>query len=113
MPRLPRSIAALTILPILTTIPLQLAVSAERGNTDRPAAAVLGFDMWCQEVQTLSVERCDMHRADDLRAYRQYRDMMERYTTERDTNARRDQQLMDRLRRSPLDTSRDTASGQR
>jgi hypothetical protein len=104
---LSRAIAALAILPVFALIALQFAAAEERDNRARTGSAVLGFDMWCMEVEALSEARCDMRRPEDVRAYREYRAMMERYREERDAELRKERELFERLNRDPTNRVRE------
>lgn len=73
------------------------------GNTSE---AVLGFDMWCLEIQLLPQARCESRRGDDLKAYAEYRATIERYQQQRDAQTRKEKELTDRLNRDPLDAAR-------
>jgi hypothetical protein len=39
----------------------------------------MSFDSWCQQLQRLPVDRCKQRRADDLKAFNDYREVIERY----------------------------------
>ena len=51
---------------------------------------VLSFDMWCLEMRLYPSARCDTRRADDVKAYEQYRATTERFDQERTARAKRD-----------------------
>lgn len=102
-------IAALALLPFAAFAFFQTALAQNRGNTDRRASAILGFDMWCQEVETLAESRCDQHRPEDVKAYQAYRALMERFQEERDAKARKEREISESLNRDPLAASRDRA----
>ena len=62
-----------------------------------PASEVLSFDMWCLEMELYSPERCDAHRAEDVKDYETYRATVERFESGKRSQAARDQELQQRL----------------
>ena len=67
---------------------------------------VLGFDMWCLDMQQYPAARCDTRRAADVKDYERYRASQEQYEQQRVARAKREQALKDRLNRNPSDTKR-------
>ena len=39
----------------------------------------MNFDLWCQETQRYSVDRCDERQPEDLREFQEYRSLIGRY----------------------------------
>jgi hypothetical protein len=60
---------------------------------------VLSFEMWCLEMRLYSEARCDARRADDVKAYEQYRATAERYDAAQAAREKRDKELQQRLNR--------------
>ena len=85
-----------------------IAIGASLGPQVVSAATVSGsddvfsFDMWCQEMKLYPSQRCDARRAEDVKAYEQYRTAAERYAEQRAQQAKRDQQLNQKLNSDPL-----------
>jgi len=75
-------------------------------NPGNSSTIVLGFDMWCLEIELLPEGRCEMRKPEDIKTYQQYRAMMERYQQERDAKARKEKEFTQRLQRDPTATAR-------
>jgi hypothetical protein len=67
---------------------------------------VLSFEMWCLEVQAYPPMRCDARRGNDVKDYETYRTTIEKFSTQRSEQERRDQALQEQLNRSPGTTKR-------
>ena len=63
---------------------------------------VFSFDMWCQEMKLYPAPRCDARRPEDMKAYEQYRTNAERFAAQRAQQAKRGQQLNQKLNSDPL-----------
>jgi hypothetical protein len=63
---------------------------------------VFSFDMWCQDMKLYPAQRCQARQAADVKAYEQYRTTAERYAEQRAQQAKRDQQLNQKLNSDPL-----------
>ncbi len=49
------------------------------GGRQNYAVQSMNFDLWCQETQRYAVDRCDERRAEDVREFESYRNIIERY----------------------------------
>ena len=49
------------------------------GGLQNYAVQSMNFDLWCQETQRYAVDRCDERRAEDVREFENYRNIIERY----------------------------------
>jgi hypothetical protein len=99
-------VAAGGILLFLCPAAVEAATAQSPPNPGSSNSAVLGFSMWCQEIEFLPAVRCDMRRPEDVKSYQQYRATMERFQQERDAQARREKEFTDRLQRDPTATAR-------
>jgi hypothetical protein len=64
----------------------------------------MDFDLWCQQTQRYSQERCAARRAEDVKAFEDYRSSIERYELDYLKQEQRDQQLRTRTNRDPTQT---------
>lgn len=79
--------------------------SAPQGEyTERPAYdfRTMNFDLWCQETQRYPVDRCMERRADDVKAFEDYRAVIERYEMELLRQRQREAETQQRLNRDPI-----------
>jgi hypothetical protein len=90
------------LLLALLAAALAMMISRPAAQSGRePAREVLSFDMWCLEMQLYSAERCDAHRAEDVKDYEQYRATEERFQSGKQVQAARDRALQQRLNTDP------------
>ena len=91
---------------ILSLAVLAMAISfgypPARAATLSGSDDVFSFDMWCQEMKLYPAQRCQARQPTDLKAYEQYRTTAERYAEQRAQQAKRDQQLNQKLNSDPL-----------
>ncbi len=81
-------------------MPLDPAAHCDaRVNDDRH---IPSFDIWCLEIQLYQARRCDARGVDDTQAYEHYRSLAEQFEQQRGAQEERDQELMNRLNRDPL-----------
>ena len=97
---------ALAALMFVLPAALETANAQPLPNPGNSSTIVLGFDMWCLEIELLPEARCDMRKPEDVKTYQQYRSMMERYQQERDARARKEKEFTQRLQRDPTATTR-------
>lgn len=64
----------------------------------------LDFDLWCQQTQRYTAERCTARRAEDVKAFEDYRYSIERYELDYLRQAQKDQELRSRTNRDPSQT---------
>ena len=69
-------------------------------------ADTMSFEMWCQEMQRYSADRCKSRSAADVQDYEQYRKTVEQYQQTRTQQQQRDQSIQNSLNRSPTDQKR-------
>ena len=62
------------------------------------------FDLWCQETQRYSPERCGARSPADEKAFENYRAAIERYELEHLKQIQREQQIRERTNRDPTGT---------
>jgi hypothetical protein len=62
---------------------------------------MLSFDMWCLEMRLYPAARCDTRRADDVKAYEQYRSDVEQFDRQRTLRNQRDADLKRKLNPDP------------
>jgi hypothetical protein len=53
----------------------------------------MSFESWCQQLQRLSPERCMQRRAEDVKAFNDYREIIERYDLQYLKQAQKDRDL--------------------
>src|SRR5215470_15938247 len=71
----------------------------------------MDFDLWCQQTQRYSAERCAARRPEDVRAFEDYRSSIERYEIDHLKQVQKDQDFRLRANRDPLDTVKGRQDG--
>ena len=97
--------AGLTLLALLAAVPAAAqnpaATQSLRGITGAPSRTLpvrrISFERWCQEIQRYPLVRCDARQPDDLRAFDDYRMIIERYEVEFLRQREREAQVQDRV----------------
>ena len=64
----------------------------------------MDFDLWCQQTQRYAVERCAARRAEDVKAFEDYRSSIERYELDYLKQVQKDQNARTRTNRDPSQT---------
>jgi hypothetical protein len=64
----------------------------------------MDFDLWCQQTQRYSPERCAARRPEDVRAFEDYRNSIERYEIEHLKQVQKDEGFRARANRDPMQT---------
>jgi hypothetical protein len=64
----------------------------------------MDFDLWCQQTQRYDAARCAARRAEDLKAFGDYRSSIERYELDYLKQVQKDQDLRARTNRDPSQT---------
>ena len=64
----------------------------------------MDFDLWCQQTQRYSADRCAARRAEDVRAFEDYRTTIERYELDHLKQVQKDQEIRTRTNRDPTQT---------
>ena len=64
----------------------------------------MDFDLWCQQTQRYSADRCAARRAEDVRAFEDYRSSIERYELDHLKQVQKDQEFRTRANRDPTQT---------
>ena len=64
----------------------------------------MDFDLWCQQTQRYTADRCTSRRAEDVKAFEDYRGSVERYELEHLKQVQRDQDMRTRTNRDPTQT---------
>ena len=83
---------------------LMLASAVVGYESTKPVGAaeeMLGFDMWCLEMRLYPAARCDARRAEDVKAYQQYRTDVEQFDRQRAVRDQRDEELKRKLNPDP------------
>jgi len=70
-----------------------------RVNDDRH---IPSFDIWCLQIQLYPALRCEARGGNDMQAYEHYRSLAEQFEQHRGSQEERDQEVMNRLNRDPL-----------
>ena len=71
----------------------------------------LDFDLWCQQTQRYPAERCTARRAEDVKAFEDYRASIERYELDFLKQQDREQQVRERINRDPTQTVKGKQDG--
>ncbi len=71
----------------------------------------MDFDLWCQQTQRYTTERCADRRVEDVKAFEDYRTAVERYELDYLKQLQRDQDLRARTARDPLQNVRGKQDG--
>ena len=87
------------VLLVLMLAGAGLGYEATRAFGTTAKEEVFSFDMWCLEMRLYPSARCDARRADDVKAYEQYRATVEQYGADKTAQEKRDQELQQRLNR--------------
>ena len=69
------------------------------------------FDLWCQQTQRYSADRCHARSDADVKAFEDYRSSVERYELDYLKQQQRDRDLEYRTNRDPTATVRDRQDG--
>ena len=64
----------------------------------------IDFDLWCQQTQRYTAERCAARRPEDVRAFEDYRSSIERYEIDHLKQVQKDQDFRLRTNRDPTQT---------
>ena len=67
---------------------------------------VFSFYMWCLEMQLYPASRCDVRQPNDVKDYQRYRADVEKERQARSEKIKRDQQILDKVNRDPLNKTR-------
>ena len=80
-----------------------MSIGADLSNSQtRLNVRQLDFDLWCQQTQRYSIDRCTARRDEDVKAFEDYRTAIERYELDYLKQVQRDQDLRLRQNRDPL-----------
>ena len=98
--------------PIVPALVLSLATLFAGPLLAQPITGPLNYDvkqmtfeLWCQDTQRYSAERCNARRPDDVRAFEQYRAAIERYELQYLKQAERERQIRDSINRDPTSSA--------
>ncbi len=64
----------------------------------------MDFDLWCQQTQRYAADRCMARRAEDVKAFEDYRSSIERYELDYLKQVQKDQNVRTRTNRDPSQT---------
>ena len=64
----------------------------------------MDFDLWCQQTQRYAAARCAARRAEDVKAFEDYRASVERYELDYLKQVQKDQNARVRTNRDPTQT---------
>jgi hypothetical protein len=64
----------------------------------------MDFDLWCQQTQRYAAERCAARRAEDVKAFEDYRSSIERYEIDHLKQVQREQEVRTRINKDPSQT---------
>jgi hypothetical protein len=64
----------------------------------------MDFDLWCQQTQRYAAARCAARRAEDVKAFEDYRGSVERYELDYLKQVQKDQNTRTRTNRDPTQT---------
>jgi hypothetical protein len=64
----------------------------------------MDFDLWCQQTQRYAADRCAARRAEDVKAFEDYRGSIERYELDYLKQAQKEQEVRTRTNRDPSQT---------
>ena len=71
----------------------------------------MNFDAWCQETQQYPADRCEARRPEDLKAFEDYRAVIERYELDYLKRVQRNEELRANISRDPTQTVRGRQEG--
>ena len=86
---------------VAQNLPVAPGIDLSTGQTNYNVRQI-DFDLWCQQTQRYSAERCADRRAEDIKAFEDYRTAVERYELDFLKQQQRDQDLRARTGRDPL-----------
>jgi hypothetical protein len=64
----------------------------------------MSFDRWCQETQQYPADRCDARRPEDVKAFEDYRAVIERYELDYLKRVQQNEELQANINRDPTQT---------
>src|SRR5258705_11363774 len=64
----------------------------------------MDFDLWCQQTQRYAADRCAARRAEDVKAFEDYRGSIERYELDYLKQVQKQQDVRTRTNRDPSQT---------
>jgi len=64
----------------------------------------IDFDLWCQQTQRYAADRCAARRAEDVKAFEDYRASIERYELDYLKQQQKEQEVRSRINRDPSQT---------
>jgi len=85
---------------------VDLSTSQTRLNV-RP----MDFDLWCQQTQRYSIERCTARRDEDVKAFEDYRTAIERYELDYLKQVQKDEDFRLRINRDPMQNTQGKQDG--
>jgi hypothetical protein len=65
----------------------------------------MSFDAWCQETQHYPTDRCEARRPEDLKAFEDYRALIERYELDHLKRVQQGDELWADINRDPTQTT--------
>lgn len=66
----------------------------------------MSFDMWCQETQHNPTDRCEARRPEDVKAFEDYRALIERYELDHLKRVQQGDELWADINRDPMQTTK-------
>ena len=117
MPKIARNTAIATLILFLCAGELAAQNLPAAPNRDLSlgtgtfAVRGLDFDLWCQQTQRYDAARCSARRAEDVKAFEDYRSSIERYELDYLKQVQKDQELRARTNRDPSTTVRGRQDG--
>ena len=86
------------------TLPIAPGLDLSTGSANQTIYNVrqMDFDLWCQQTQRYSAERCTDRRLEDVKAFEDYRTAVERYELDYLKQLQRDQDIRTRTTRDPM-----------
>lgn len=88
-------------LPVAPGVDLSIGADLSNSQT-RLNVRTLDFDLWCQQTQRYSIDRCTARRDEDMKAFDDYRTAIERYELDYLKQVQKDQDVRLRQNRDPL-----------
>jgi hypothetical protein len=123
MSRRPLAIAALAAsmswgwamaqpIPVAPGVDLSIApnVDPSTGQTSYNVKN-MDFDLWCQQTQRYDISRCEARRAEDVKAFEDYRTAVERYELDFLKQQQRDNEFRAQTSRDPLQNAQSKQDG--
>jgi hypothetical protein len=71
----------------------------------------LDFDLWCQQTQRYSADRCMARRPEDVKAFEDYRSSIERYEVEHLKQQQKEEDFRALTNRDPMQTVKGRQDG--